>query len=264
MNKKVLVLQLRPEDAPANREFEDVLEFGKLNQEEVQRLRLSKQCLEKDSLGNEIYTWTYTGLATNIDINKYSCVFIGGGPQNISDKEEEKTEDQKKLEKDVFAIVDQALDLDFPVLASCLGVGLLTKAKNGKLSDKYKEEVAVIDVHITDEGKKDPILKGVESPFRALVGHKESCEELGEDTLLLGKGDNCPNQLFKAGKNFYASQFHPENDIRNIIIKVETYDGMGYFPPGEGQKIIERFKTEDFRPVNKIVTNFFDMFHRGE
>ena len=74
------MLQLRPEDAAADGEYDMFLKAGELSAEHVHRIRM-----EKDGL-------------PPVDLEDYSGVITGGGPYNVSDNEAKKPEIQKQFE----------------------------------------------------------------------------------------------------------------------------------------------------------------------
>ena len=254
--KKVLILQLRPEEVPVQNEFEAFLKYSKLDKEEVERVMLTKINPKKQD------EWLYLGFPKDLKLEDYSCIILGGGPQNISYPEEKKQNNQKALEKDLFSLLDKVVKNDFPFLGACLGIGLVVSHQKGLLSNKYSEEVAPIDISITPEGKKDDLLKNLPNIFKAYVGHKEACEKLPPNAVLLASGKNCPNQMFRVKENIYATQFHPELDVEGIKVRVKAYDGMGYFKPGEGEKIINDSNKVDIKDVGLILENFINKYHR--
>lgn len=242
--KKILILQLRPEQETADDEYRAFLEHSKLNDENFERVR--------------------TNLVPFPDINldDYSAIIIGGGPQNISDPEDKKSEEQKTLEANLFKLLDKIVEKDFPLLAACLGIGLVVTHQKGIVSSKYGESVEPITISLTEAGQKDDLLKNISNPFKAYVGHKEACETLSDSCTLLASGENCPTQMFKVKENIYVTQFHPELDLEGVKTRVEIYKHNGYFKPEEADAIIRQAAEEDLSEAHKIIENFVNKYHR--
>jgi GMP synthase (glutamine-hydrolysing) len=241
--KKFLIIQLRPEDETSDNEFESFLKYGGLSPEEVERLRIEK-----------------TGLP-EIDLDYYSAIIVGGSPFDISLIDEEKSEIQIKIESDFKRLFEKVVSSDFPFLGACSGSGLLGNYCGAKVSQKYGEPVGGTDMMLTEEGKQDPILEGLPNKFRVLVGHKEACDETPPGAVLLGSSTECPVQMFRVGKNVYATQFHPEGDPEGFTIRINVYKDHGYFPPETAQDLIDAVQKENTHYVQSILRRFVERYH---
>ena len=70
-NKKpFLILQLRPEDATSNSEFDAILNYSGLDIEDVCRIRIEKEGIP------------------SLNLNNYAAVIVGGSPFDISTPEQ--------------------------------------------------------------------------------------------------------------------------------------------------------------------------------
>ena len=105
MPKPFLIFQLRPEDETADNEFESITHYGGIKKSEVVRIRAEKSGLP------------------NIDLDDYAAIIVGGSPFNISDKQEHKSEEQKRVEQDFYNLFDCVVERDFPFLGCCSGNG---------------------------------------------------------------------------------------------------------------------------------------------
>lgn len=77
--KTCLIIQLRPEDDTSDNEFESILKFSGLKENEVTRLRAEKSGIPKLNLAD------------------YFAIIVGGSPFDISKPSEEKSAIQKRL-----------------------------------------------------------------------------------------------------------------------------------------------------------------------
>lgn len=245
VDKPILVIQLRPEDAAANSEFEAMLRYGGLCEDEVIRARVER-----------------TGLP-RIELADYAAIIVGGSPFDVSKPENEKSEIQKRIESDFMALFERVAAVDFPFLGACSGNGLLGKFCGARISTRYAEPIGGVDITLTREGEQDPLLKGFPASFRVLLGHKEACDEVPPGTVLLAGSEACPVQMFRLRSNIYATQFHPEGDPEGFVVRINTYKDYGYFPPESAKDLAAALASED-TPVPKRMLARFVRRYRGE
>lgn len=236
--KPFLLLQSRPEDETSDNEYEAFLKFGNLSQEEIVRIRVEKESV------------------SNIILEDYSGIIIGGGPFNMSDPADKKSELQKRVEAELFRLLDQVLNRDFPLLATCYGIGLVVEHQRGKVSTKYGEQLDAVTITLTDDGQNDPLLRGLPAQFSAFVGHKEAAEQLPKGAVLLASSLWCPVQMFRIKSNVYVTQFHPELDSVGLETRIRAYKHHGYFKPEETEGLIAMGYEKEINEPRKIVRNF--------
>jgi GMP synthase (glutamine-hydrolysing) len=240
--KPFLLLQSRPEDPASNNEYEGFLTAGGLSPEQLMRFRLEAAPLP------------------DIDLDQYSGIIVGGGPYNVSDPEDNKSDTQKRVEADFDRLLKEVIEKDFPFFGACYGVGTLGALQGGKISRKYAEPVGPTMIVLTQEGQSDPLLAGVPTQFEAIVGHKEACEALPPGATHLASSKDCPIQMFRVKNNIYVSQFHPELDMTGLILRVGVYKNAGYFPPEDAQKVIDGAATADLSSAPLVLKNFVDRY----
>jgi GMP synthase (glutamine-hydrolysing) len=241
VDKKFLVIQLRPEDITSDSEFNAILKAGNLDIKDTERIR-----------GEHGFS--------DIDLSKYSGIIVGGSPYDITTPDNEKSESQKNVESSFNKLFDKVIKQDFPFIGACSGNGLLGNYCGANISRKYGETVQAVDLTITKEGLNDPILKGVTDPFRGLVGHKEACDAVPPSATLLVTGDTCPTQMFRVGKNVYATQFHPEADVEEFVVRINIYKNNGYFPAENAENLINELRKNTITEPKKILKNFVDRY----
>ena len=240
--KKFLILQLRPEDETSDNEFAAFLKYGGFKESEVKRIRVEKAGIPDINLGD------------------YAAIIVGGSPFDVSKAESEKSDIQKEVEGDFKKLFDQVVAQDFPFLGACSGSGLLGNYCGASISGKYSEPVGGVDVVVTEEGKKDPLLKELPITFRALVGHKEACDAIPPGATLLATSARCPVQMFRVGNNVYATQFHPEADAEGFTTRINMYKHHGYFPPEDAEKLIAAVADEKIIVPEQILKRFVDRY----
>jgi GMP synthase (glutamine-hydrolysing) len=242
--KPFIIIQLRPEDETSNSEYQCFLEKSGLTPNQTLRIRAEQKGLP------------------DINLDNYSGIMVGGSPFDITTPKDKKSEIQNKIESDFSKLLDEVIEKDFPFIGCCSGNGLLGNHCGGKISRKYPESVMAVDITLTSNAESDDLLKGLPKKFRGLVGHKECCEILPPNAVHLASSPTCPIQMFKIKNNIYATQFHPEADPEEFILRINTYKDYGYFPAEDAQKLIDAVKNEQIIHTQKILKNFVNMYKK--
>lgn len=238
MSKPFLILQLRPEDDTADGELRKIFQYGRIEPGQVRRIRLER---EPDP---------------EVDLRDYAAIIVGGSPFDLSTPVDRKSELQVAIEDFFRRLLDEVIDRDFPFLGCCSGNGLLGNHLGAGISGKYAEDVGGIDIEITEAGREDPLLAGMPSVIRVLVGHKEACDETPPGSTLLARGTLCPVQMFRVGDNVYATQFHPEGDFEGFDVRINAYKHHGYFPPEAAKALSDRIRAEHTPEAHEILRRF--------
>ncbi len=238
MPKSFLIIQLRPEDAAADNELAKICQYGNLGINEVERLRAEQNGLPE------------------LNLDQYSAVIVGGSPFDVSTPQSDKSDLQRRLEKDFAVLLQQIVTRDFPFLGCCSGNGLLGSHLGASISRRNAESVGIVQVNVTEEGRVDPLLNEFPASFPVLTGHKEACDELPARCTLLLTNAQCPVQMFRLGNNVYATQFHPEGDAEGFSVRIDVYKNHGYFPAQEAAALKSRVSAVDTPLAQQILANF--------
>jgi GMP synthase (glutamine-hydrolysing) len=234
--RPILILQLRPEDETADSEYDCFLKYGGLRTEDTRRIRIEK-----------------LGIPDDLDLDGYSAIIVGGSPFDISTPEDKKSQIQNKIESDFNKLLEQVVSRDIPFLGACSGNGLLGNYLGTSISTKYREAVGCVTLDITEDGKQDPLLAGFPEQIDVLLGHKEAV-----DTTT---GSVCPVQMFRVGKNVYATQFHPEADADEFSLRIDIYNNHGYFQPHEADELKKRVSLKPTPHAHKILRRFVERYY---
>jgi GMP synthase (glutamine-hydrolysing) len=245
MSKPFLIIQLRPEDATADNELLKIRQYGGLAEQEIKRLRAEREGLPP------------------IDLDNYAAIIVGGSPFDVSKPQAEKSAQQIELEESFGELFEELKARDFPFLGCCSGNGLLGAWLGASISRKYAEPVGAIELELTEEGARDPLLADFPPRFRALTGHKEACDQLPPDSVLLATNSQCPVQMFRVRTNIYATQFHPEGDPEGFILRINVYKNHGYFPPESAEKLIEAVGNEATPQAHLILRRFVERYRQN-
>jgi GMP synthase (glutamine-hydrolysing) len=233
-----LLLSTRAEDLAAEEEYAAFLRCTGLPTDRLHRHRMEAAPLP------------------DLDLDDYAGVFVGGGPYNSSDPWETKSATQRRVERELFALLDEVVRRDFPFFGACYGIGTLGVHQGGVIDRTYGEPVAPVGIRLTPEGTADPVLAGLPAEFDAFVGHKEACRVLPPSAVLLAGSPACPVQMFRVKTNLYATQFHPELDLPGLITRIRIYRHEGYFPPEELAALEARLAPAVVTEPGRMLANF--------
>ncbi|WP_409332520.1 glutamine amidotransferase [Trujillonella humicola] len=240
MRRPFVLLATRAEDAAADDEYAAFLRVTGLPEARLRRVRLESAPMP------------------DLDLDDYAGVLVGGSPFTSSDPEPEKSPVQRRVEAELAALLDRVVPADKPFFGACYGIGTLGVHQGGVVDRTYGEPVSCVPVTLTAAGRADPVLAGMPEVFDALVGHKEACRVLPPSAVLLAASPACPVQMFRVGRNVYATQFHPELDVAGIVTRARVYQHAGYFPPAELEELVARISTAVVTEPGRMLAAFVD------
>lgn len=242
--KPFLILQLRPEAEAADDEFAAILAKGGLSESEVRRVRLDREDLPAD-----------------LDLAATRGVIVGGGPGCVSDPPERKSAVEARIESACLGLMPEILARDHPYLGCCYGIGILGHAMGAPVAQHaHGEPVGTSACHLTEDGRVDPLLAGLPDRFDAFVGHKEALQALPAGAVHLVGSAPCPFQMIRAGRNVYATQFHPEADADGFETRIRIYKDRGYFDPGDADGLIAMCRAADVTVPETILARFVERY----
>ena len=243
--KPFLLLGIRADDAAADNEYASFLTLAGLKEGELRRVRLEQ------------------GPPGDVDLRDWSGIFVGGGPFNFTDPEDLKSPVQRRVEADLDRLLDTVVAADFPFLGACYGIGALGRHQGALLDRRFAEPVGTVQVTLTAEGQRDPLLRGLPPTFDAFTGHKEAISRLPEHAVLLASSAACPVQIFRVGRCVYATQFHAELDVAGMETRIGVYKHAGYFDPAEADDIMDRAVRSNVTWPPVILRQFVQRYARS-
>ena len=237
-----LLLSTRAEDVAADDEYAGFLRATGLGERELHRVRVE------------------AGPLPELDLDDYAGLLLGGSPFNTSDPGEAKSDVQRRVEHELRLLLDRVVARDFPFFGACYGIGTLGTHQGGVVDRTYGEPISAVRVELTPAGRVDPLLAGMPDAFDAFVGHKEACRVLPRTAVLLAGSAGCPVQMFRVGSNVYATQFHPELDVRGLVTRIHVYQHAGYFPPAELDELVARVTPSVVTEPARLLAAFIARF----
>ncbi len=145
----------------------------------------------------------------------------------------------------------QVVKKNIPVLGICFGHQLLAHTFGGSVDyHEQGEEKGEVEIHLTEEGKKDPLLGVLPEHFSAYASHFQTVTKLPKDTTILAKNDFESTHALRYKENVWGVQFHPEC-IGDLFC--ETHEHKTY-----GMALLKRFYELATNNADKEITNKYE------
>ncbi len=191
------------------------------------------------------------------NLKDVNAIIVLGGPQSANDQEEVMLNEIQKVKQ----IISEAI----PYLGVCLGMQVLGKAAGAEVYQNPFKEIGFkgsfnYNYHawLSEEGKKDPLFKNIESPFKVFQLHGETVS-LKPGVKTLAMGTECFIQAIKVGEVAYGLQFHVELTKEML--------GQWHGEDADLSKISEEKLLQDWQEVEKeyektgmqIISNFIEI-----
>lgn len=152
-------------------------------------------------------------------VRRYNVLLVGGsGEYSVLGKE-------RWVKEFLDFLSDVVVGHKVPTFASCFGFQGLVMAGGGVVvKDEPNAEVGTFDVHITDDGAKDPLLEDLVPNFKAQLGHTDRADRLPTGMLHLAYTERAPYQAIRIeDTQVVATQFHPELDREANTLRYMRY-----------------------------------------
>ncbi|HLG25355.1 MAG TPA: type 1 glutamine amidotransferase [Candidatus Gracilibacteria bacterium] len=201
--------------------------------------------------------YTVTELTKGEDFpptDDYGAVVVLGGPDSANDENDKM--------KNQLARIHEAIEARKPYLGICLGFQTLVKARGGKVVKSPIKEVGLkgpdgnhFTVHLTEDGKRDPLFEGIDETLNTFHLHGETVE-LTDDMTLLGVGKFCRNQVAKIGTNAYGLQCHFELTPEKFEVLMNEDDDLQRLDKARLRADFEAIRDNYTRTGRQLFRNF--------
>lgn len=191
------------------------------------------------------------------EILKYDALVMGGSSDDPPDATILDEENYPFI-KSAFPMLRLAREKKIPVFGACMGFLLTLQAFDTEIIFDYDNiEMGFYPIYLTDAGKQDPLLSGVDSGFYGVSCHKKRAKDIPEDTELLAYSDQCPIHAFKfKDAPYYAFQFHPELSDDALIKLFDAYKDR--YPGGRDTLAYMERTRKSTAQANSLVRRFID------
>lgn len=188
------------------------------------------------------------------DLDRYAAVVVGGSPFNVTDPD--KTDDQRRLERDLERLAAVAIEGRTNALFTCFGIGVVTRLLGGRVSLLHPEGTGPTDIALTAAGRDDELFGILEPRFEALTAHKEGTATVPPGAVLLAENDACPVQAYRAGAGLWATQFHPEPTTNAFVERMVVYRDAGYFDADAFDEVSAHVRTASVEQPTRLLRSF--------
>lgn len=114
-----------------------------------------------------------------------------------------------------IAFIAKAIASGKPVLGICLGAQMMTKALGGAVYKGPQPEIGMTTIHLTSEGKADPIFRKLQDPAEVFEWHSEGIQP-PPGAVVMASSAAYPVQAFRYGPKAVGVLFHAEMDRTDI------------------------------------------------
>ncbi len=150
-------------------------------------------------------------------------------------------------------------EADFPTFASCFGFQGLVMALGGTVAKlENRAEVGTYTIERLPSAAGDPIFGALPDRFEAQLGHKDHAIDWPSEAVLLARSERCDHQAMRVGRRVYATQFHPELDHEENLLRFQRYEAhyIDAFGRERYQRMVEGFTRSDH------ASSLLSRFHR--
>jgi len=144
-------------------------------------------------------------------LEAYDALWVMGGPMDVWD-----VEDCPWMIAEKRAIRRWVRELNKPFLGVCLGHQLLADALGGTCGPQRPPEIGILDVALTEAGRKDALFAGLPPSFAALQWHSVAVAQPPEDAVILASSSSCRCQALRIGDRVWSMQYHVEIEDTTI------------------------------------------------
>ncbi len=192
-------------------------------------------------------------------LDGYDALWVMGGPMDVWE------EDQYLWLAAEKRAIRAAVERELPFMGVCLGHQLLGAAMGGRVGKAAQAEVGILDVALTEAGRRDPLFDGVAPVFKALQWHGAEVAAAPPGAAVLAQSALCRVQAMRVGRCAYGLQYHTEltpstvdewSKIPAYACSLDQTLGAGALPrlDGEARRHMADFNRDSRRLYDNFMT----------
>jgi len=173
---------------------------------------INQICMPK----GDVVVWTAYEDKTAPDLSDVSAIIITGSHSMVSDFDDWSVSLSKWL-RDISI-------KSIPTLGICYGHQLIAQTFGGSVGYHPKgKELGTVNIVLTEDGQKDPLLGVLPHDFLGHVAHSQSALKMPENACILAKNEFEPHHSFVINDYIWGVQFHPEFNAEITKLYVDEF-----------------------------------------
>lgn len=227
-----------------------------------QHIAIEHPGIFRDFLALDGIAWDAVELDAGEEIpsfDGYDALWVMGGPMDVWE------EDRHPWLATEKRAIRSAVERGLPYMGVCLGHQLLAAAMGGRVGKAPQAEVGVLDVALTDAGRRDPLFEGLAPVFKALQWHGAEVAATPPGAVVLAESPLCRVQAMRVGRWAYGLQYHTEltqstvdewGRIPAYACSLDQTLGTGALPrlDGEARRHMADFNRDSRRLYDNFMT----------
>ena len=199
------------------------------------------------------------------DLDAYDALWVMGGPMDVWEDDA-----YPWLEPERAAIREAVVERKMPFLGFCLGHQLLAQALGGEVGPAAEPEIGILQVELTEAGRRSPAFKGLPRTHSCLQWHGAEVLRAPPGAQTLAASPACAVQALGFAGHAFSIQYHIEitgdtvprwGDVPAYEQALEQAMGKGALPAFEARAAA---CMADFnRSARCIYDNFMRIVRRG-
>lgn len=197
-------------------------------------------------------------------LDRYNGIVILGGHMGVYEA------DRYTHIKVEMQLIEKALAKGIPILGICLGSQILAHVLGAEVRKHSEKEIGWHDVHLTEEGQKDPLLSHFKKSEKIFQMHGDTFD-IPKSAQHLAYSDLCPGQAFRYGDKVYGFQFHLEVDramidrwLQSPMNQEDLQNSQGKFTAERISSETEQYLEHSIDLSQKTFSKFIDLFQLKE
>jgi len=150
------------------------------------------------------------------DFDVMQAVVVLGGPMNVDE------DDRYPFLRQEKKFIQELIARGILTVGLCLGAQLIARAAGARVYKSPVKELGMSRIALTEQGLRDPLFEGVEQENHFFQWHEDTFD-VPDGGILLGRGEDCPNQIFKIGSKAYGFQCHMEISRDEALAWADAY-----------------------------------------
>ena len=139
------------------------------------------------------------------DLGGYDALWVMGGPMDVWEDD-----DHPWLEPERAAIREAVFERKMPFFGFCLGHQLLAQALGGEVGPAAEPEIGILQVELTEAGRRSPIFKGLPQTHSCLQWHGAEVLRAPPGAQTLAASPACAVQALGFAGHACSIQYHIE------------------------------------------------------